>query len=364
MFNFFPAEYYTALQYHVLFFIALLILIHSIVYDIRDQSSLLFYQILGGILLIIFTLYIGLRPINGILFGDMATYASYYRKLQEGKTVNIEKDYLFNFFMMACSKLMSPQAFFLLVDAIYILPCYRFSKEYFGKFWFFGFFMFIVSFSFWSYGTNGIRNGLATSIFILGLSFYNSRKLLMYAFFLMSYFIHSSLIIPIAAFIVASIYLDAKAYLYIWIICIPLSLISGGFWETVFSSLGFADRTSGYLVNNEETLKQFSQTGFRWDFVLYSASGIVAGYYFLLKRKITDRFYTHLFGIYAIANAFWILVIRAAFSNRFAYLSWFLLAAVIAYPMLRYKIWKDQYKILGLIVFGYFMFTYLMFLKK
>jgi len=185
----------------------------------------------------------------------------------------------------------------------------------------------------------------------------------MYACFLLSFFIHSSLLIPIAAFAVSALQKNPRLYLYVWLASIPLSLVAGSFWESFFSSLGFEDRTSGYLTNNEEALQQFSQTGFRWDFVLYSASGIIAGYYFIFKKNIKDNFYIHLFGIYAIANAFWILVIRAAFSNRFAYLSWFLLAAVIAYPMLKYKIWTDQYRILGTIIFVYFLFTYIMFLK-
>ena len=64
-----------------------------------------------------------------------------------------------------------------------------------------------------------------------------------------------------------------------------------------------------------------------------------------------------------IANAFWILIIRANFSNRFAYLSWFLMAPVIAYPMLRYKLFPNQYRIVGLVLAFYYLFTYFMFLR-
>ena len=88
-----------------------------------------------------------------------------------------------------------------------------------------------------------------------------------------------------------------------------------------------------------------------------------AGWYFIFKKKIEDKFYTHLFGTYMIANAFWILVIRANFSNRFAYLSWFMMGAVIAYPMLKYKMWPDQHKILTITIFIYFMFTYLLYFR-
>lgn len=363
MFDFIPLNFYIPLYHLIMLILAFVILIHANVYDVKDSSSLRFFNTFGLIFLIIFILYMGLRPVSGRYFGDMATYKRGFNLMQQGAKIKIENDYLFNYFMLFCAQIMTPTYFFLLVDVIYILPCYWFSKIYFKRYWFFSFFMLVGSFSFWSYGTNGIRNGLATSLFILALCFYDKSKIKMYAFFLLSFFTHSSVIIPIAAFIVSGFYKNPKIYLYIWLSAIPLSLAGGSFWEGFFSQLGFADRTEGYLTGGEEFKEQFSQTGFRWDFVFYSAFGIFSGWYFIFKKNIKDKFYIHLFGIYTIANAFWILVIRANFSNRFAYLSWFLMAPVIAYPMFKYKMWKDQYKVFGIIVLAYYMFTFLMFLK-
>ena len=57
------------------------------------------------------------------------------------------------------------------------------------------------------------------------------------------------------------------------------------------------------------------------------------------------------------------MVIRAAFSNRFAYLSWFLYPIVIAYPLLRLPIWKtNQGKRLNQIMMANIGFTYIMWL--
>ena len=364
MFDFVPLASYTAIYYHVLFVVMVMIAAHAMAFDVRDSQSLRFFNVFGMILMTLFILYMGLRPVSGRYFGDMSTYTQGYQLMQKGAELKIEKDYVFNYFMWLCSRVMPHTYFFLLVDIIYILPCYWFSRIYFKRYWFFAFFMFIGSFSFWSYGVNGIRNGMATSLFILGLCFYQKNKLLMYGWFVLSYFIHSSLVIPIAAFVVSGFYKNPKIYLCIWLASIPLSLAGGSFWEGFFSRLGFEDRTSGYLTGGEEFKEQFSQTGFRWDFLFYSSFGIVAGWYYIFKKHISDSFYTHLFGIYCIANAFWVLVIRANFSNRFAYLSWFLMAAVIAYPMFRYKLWKDQYKIFAVVLIFYYMFTYLMFLKS
>ena len=340
--------------------VALLILFHASQYDIKNDKSIQFFNVFGYILVLVLIIYMGFRPISGRYFGDTANYAVVYYRLQEGQEINVVKDFMFNYFMKWCSGFMGIHSFYLLLDFIYTIPCILFSRKYFGRYWFFALFMFICSFSFWSAGTNGLRNGLGTSFFILGLCFYE-KKWGMYFWFIMGYFMHASIVIPIVAFIASGLYKNPKVYLYIWLAAIPLSIAGGSAWTSFFASLGFEEeRTQGYLTNSEGNLAQFSQTGFRWDFLLYSASAVFAGWYFIFKKKITDLFYIHLFGTYCIANAFWILVITAAFSNRFAYLSWFLMPVIIAYPMFRYKIWKDQYKIFALILFAYFMFTYFM----
>lgn len=360
MFDWIPVEIYTVLQYNILLVVAIIILFHSFQNDMHNHNSIIFFSALGTILLLFMILYIGQRQVSS-RFGDTVMYNRAYKVMLSGETIKIEKDFLFNYMMLYSSKLMPINAFFQICAIIYVLPYYLFSKKYFGSYWCYAFFMFVCGYLFWVFGTNGVRNGLGTSLFMLGLYFYN-KKLWMYLCLVLGYFMHASLIIPIAAFIVSGLYKNPKAYLVIWLLAIPLSLAGGSAWSTFFANLGFAeDRTQGYLTGgSEEYNNQFSQTGFRWDFLLYSASAVVAGWYFIFKKKITDKFYIHLFGTYCIANAFWILVITAAFSNRFAYLSWFLMPAVIAYPMFRYKIWDNQYKIFGVIIFLYFMFTYFM----
>lgn len=359
MFDFIPPEIYTPLQYYVLLFVALLILFHSFQFDIRDPQSIRFFSGFGIIFALLFTLYIGQRQVS-YHFGDTVNYDRGYQFLLQGGTMKIESDYLFNYLMIFSSKFLSVRGFFQLVDILYIVPVVIFSRKYFRSYWFFAFFMFLASFSFWSYGVNGLRNGLGTSLFILALCFYE-RKMIMYALFVVAYFMHASIMIPIAAFIVSGIYRNPKIYFYIWLAAIPLSLAGGSAWTGFFANLGFAeDRTQGYLTGTGEFADQFSRTGFRWDFVLYSASAVYAGWYFIFKKNITDPFYVHLFGIYCISNAFWILVITAEFSNRFAYLSWFLMPAVIAYPMFRYKIWENQYRNFAVILVLYFMFTFFM----
>lgn len=344
----------------ILMFITLL---HAYQNDLFVESTKTFAKGLGFLLLILICLYLGTRPVS-FHFGDMGTYGAIYRKIQNGETVIIKNDYLFNYFMLLCTKIMNDRWFFFLCALIYTLPCYFFSKKYGGSYWYYVFFIFIGSYMFWPFGTNGIRNGLGTSVFILALCFYD-RKILMYSLMALSFGVHSSIIIPIAALLISAIYKNPKFYLYIWLAAIPLSLIGGGFWESFFGGLGFGDdtRAEDYLTKGNINNDTFAYTGFRWDFLFYSSFAAFAGWYFIFKKKITDKFYIHLWGIYMIANAFWILIIRANFSNRFAYLSWFLMAPVIAYPLLRYKMFPNQYRIIGVVLAVYYLFTYLMFLR-
>lgn len=368
MFDFIPVAIYSNLFYYFMFFMTIVLSFLFFSKNVDDEDVKSMSNNVGYIILILTFCYIGARQ-PSYLFGDTANYLKAYKLLQNGFLMKIENDYFFNYFMLFCAHIMSARFFFFLVALFYVLPLYFFSKKYCGTYWFFTFFLFAASFSFWPYGVNGIRNGMATSLFILGLVFYD-KKWIMYSIFAISFGIHNSLIIPIAAFITAGIWKNPKVYLYIWLASIPLSLIGGSFWSTFFTSLGLGDSradvylgadTIANLAKSEGTT--FSQTGFRWDFVLYSASAIFAGWYFIFKKKITDTFYVHLFGIYCVANAFWILVINAAFSNRFAYLSWFLMAPIIALPMFRYNFSSIQSKIIATVTLVYYCFTFFMYFK-
>ncbi|MCX2679170.1 EpsG family protein [Galbibacter sp. EGI 63066] len=339
--------------------IVIFMVLHALFLDINDPKNLQFIKICGYFLLVFSVLFIGLRPVSGAYFGDMITYARYFDYYEQGGSVITEKDWLFHYFMKFSSYFVSQSAFFTICAALYIYPMYRLSRSISNIYWFFAFLLLLVSFSFWTYATNGIRNGIATSLFLLALSFRN-KKVLMYAIFLVSYYVHQTLLLPILAFTLTFLTNNPKAYLIGWFAAIPLSIALGGFWENLFASMGFADdRLSGYLLGDANP-ESFKSIGFRWDFLIYSAFAVYAGWYFIFKKKFRDPFYLQLFNTYLIANSFWILVIRANFSNRFAYLSWFMMAIVIIYPFLKQTFFKHQYLIICKVILAYFFFTFLM----
>ncbi|PKV50982.1 EpsG-like putative glucosyltransferase [Aquimarina sp. MAR_2010_214] len=361
MFDFVPAQSYYSFYINISFGIVLFTLMHAFVLPITDKKNISYINWIGYVYLLFIILYVGLRPVEGGVFGDMGTYKRYFVNYANGATVMIEKDALFHHFMKVCSYVMSSEFFFLTCMFLYTFPLYRISKVFFKEYWFYCFLMLAVSFSFWTYGTNGIRNGMATSFFLYGLSFINRNKLLMVLFILLGSAIHQTMLLPAFAFSITYFYSKPKLYLIGWLLAIPLSIVLGGFWESLFASLGFADdRLEGYLTGDPSEYS-FSSTGFRYDFLLYSAAAVFVGWYFIFKRNFEDKIYINIYNTYLICNAFWILVIRASFSNRFAYLSWFMMGLVIIYPYLKKEFFSKHHIVVGKVLTAYFLFTYLMY---
>ena len=357
-----PVEYYTQVFYFFILVITLFTYSRSGVTPIDDQNNLKLKNTYGVILLFVVVIYTGIRPLSGKYFGDMRTYSDSFESYAKGTKVDTSpgKDYLFEFFMKGSSSIMSIDLFFLMCALLYIIPLYFTSKKIFEEYWYYCFLILIASFSFWSYGTNGIRNGIATSLFLLAIA--SKEKRLMLFWLVISFFFHKSILIPIVGLFLTLFHNNTKSYLLIWLLAIPLSLALGGFWENFFLNIGIFDdtRLEGYLGGDDEFQEQFSSLGFRWDFLLYSMTGVFAGWYFIIRKEFKDPLYKTLFNIYLFANAFWILVIRANFSNRFAYLSWFMLGIIIIYPLLKMKFFNNQHLVIGRILIIYFLFTFVL----
>ena len=170
--------------------------------------------------------------------------------------------------------------------------------------------------------------------------------------------------LPIAAALIA-ILLGKKYYLVVtlWVFTIGISLFYGESLAPIMTDFfGFDERVEQYVINTHEYDDLFSRIGFRWDFLLYSVPPILLGFYLTTIRSFHDKTYLLLINVYTISNAFWVLVITAQNSSRFAYLSWFLYPIVIAYPLLRFDIWDNQVRKVALTLIAYSGFTVFMFI--
>jgi len=356
MFDWIPIQSYTSIYYYICLFFVIIIYVHTQTVHLTNRHKLSILNRWGYIFLFFVIIYMGLRPIHEI-FVDMTGYAKTFELFQIGLG-NLEfRDPLYTIFVSFLSKFINIETFFLLCAFLYIFPLYVTCKTLFKEYWFYAFFLFTISFSFWGYGVNGIRNGIAGSIFLLGLS--RDKRLWQVVLIIISIGFHKTMILPAAGFIIANLINKPKLFILFWFSTIFLSLIGGSLWESLFANIGINDERLSYFTTQVDTEK-FSRTGFRWDFLLYSSLSILIGWYFIVKKKYKDKFYNFVYITYVFSNAFWILVIRANFSNRFAYLSWFMMALVVIYPLLKNIFFKKQHKFIGYFILIYFAFTFIM----
>ena len=346
------------------------------------------------IMICVYIILMGLRPVH-YFFGDTVNYAATYARTQPvfGE-IDFQKEWLFALFRTWCRSMGFPvNVYFLLIEIGYLgFMFWAYKKALWENAWFamlFG----LSAFSVFTYGVNGIRNGLACSIVTLAIIFAAKDKnyIVTAVLCFLAMGIHKSTLLPTAAMVGALFFIKKpKVALMFWLISIPVSLVAGGPISNFFMGLGFDDRAEAYMSGQNAQYGSFSNTGFRWDFLAYSAMPVLLIWYVqkqIEKRreelgieKTVEEEETGVYGagiladaqsmrvfnvisiIYLLTNAFWVMVIKAAFSNRFAYLSWFIYPLVLAYGVIRLHIWEDQDRKAALIMFGHVGFTMFMYL--
>ena len=129
MFDFIPVTFYSSLFYHFMLFMSVVLALMLYSKDMSDFDIKTLSSKIGLVFFVFITVYMGSR-LPTYHFGDTGNYAKAYEFLQSGGHMKIENDYIFNYFMLLCSKIM-PVRVFLFIDAvIYTLPMYLFSKKY------------------------------------------------------------------------------------------------------------------------------------------------------------------------------------------------------------------------------------------
>lgn len=319
------------------------------------------------LLSIIIILFLGPRPVH-IAFVDTGYYVFGYNNVIDSYiNFSFTEEWVWHNFEFFCKDIgLSAQQFLLVVEILYVGIALLVSLKLFPNHAWIAILFFLSSFSFYAYGVNGIRNGLACHIVMLTVILLSGKtweKIVSVALMFIAYGIHRSTAVPILCLITSFFFIrNTKIALVFWFFSIFISLIAGNFVGNIFNELGFFEEKSEYFIeaSESEISTTFSSTGFRFDFLFYSIFPIIMVWYLTVKRNFHDLTYNLIANTYILANAFWIMVIRATFSNRFAYLSWFLYPLVIVYPLLRMKIWDNQDKWLAIILLAYATFKFLM----
>lgn len=308
---------------------------------------------------VLLVFWIGMRPVSGV-FGDTVNYAfEYAGKEVSLVTMDWHSEWIWQWLMISCKGAgLSISVFFSIVEAGYVLSVLWAVKRFMPSNPMLGMLFVLASLSYFTYGVNGLRNGLACHLVLLAMSFLFDDKYAVSAIIALTAFgIHRSVALPVAATLAGMYVVKQPKYaVCFWLCSILLSLAVGGAMTEFFAALGFDDRMEHY-TDAEHDMSGFSRTGFRWDFLLYSAFPVLMAWFVCVRKGIRDNWYNVICTAYCLSNAFWVIVIRSSFSNRFAYLSWFLYPIVIAYPLVNLPVWEDQDKKTGLILLAYIGFT-------
>lgn len=322
-------------------------------------------NVIPWLLAVFVTLYIGTRPTWA--YTDTQLYTEMYRLLQQGIWTEVRGGEVEPFWALVqytSIPYLSDSGWLTVIAIFYVGGLTIAARRFMPRHFLLALMFIFTSFSFFSYGTNGIRNGMATSIAILGLSLFNgTRKQLIVAYILLiiACLTHKSCILIFAAATAARFFKNVNVNVGIWCACIILSLL---FTESLKNLLmGMVDdgRAAYYITKTVSTsgVDAFSRTGFRWDFVLYSSLPILLGWYAVTKQNIKDNVYVFLLTTYIFANSAWCLINSAAFSNRFAYLSWCMYPIVIAYALAKFNIFKSQGTIAGALLLFFIAFNWI-----
>lgn len=314
---------------------------------------------------IILIAFLGTRPISGA-FVDMTTYAQTYEIIAARGGSPYEGDWSFSLLNVFMAKSFSVETFFLVCAALYIIPL-ALGANITHKSWAGAAFLCTTgAFSFFSYGVNGIRQGIATSLVILGIAL-GKKRLAAAVILAIASGMHKSVLIIIVAYIVTSFLKPPIFYSLVWLFCFLVSFVYGQslsvFILGVLPTIDEA-RAENYLLGQGQ-----DRGGFRIDFILYSILPVIITYILGDPKIKSEPFYRRLLSTYLLVNSFWLLSMYAAYSNRFAYLSWCLLPWLVIYPFIpnsksdfvKARLSPAKPIMVGAVIFAHYLFTYFMF---
>lgn len=352
--NLIPAIYYSDIY---LFLVAVFTIsaLNSFFVEFRSEDD--WQKALS--ICIVFVLFLGTRPISAV-FADMPLYFGIYRRWNgqfhfDWNTTNLLFDNLERFL---ASIRFSPILHYILFAGIYFGGILTACKKLFPYHITISFLCCCAAFSTFSACVNGYKAGSAASLFLVAIAYRDNLKVSI-PFVLLSWGFHHSMQLPVAAFIVTQFYNKPKYYFYLWVLCALLSILHVSYFQNLFA--GLTDKQGASYLDVSQIGKDFGgKGGFRFDFLIYSSMPILMGWWITMELKIEDLFYNKLLCLYTFVNAVWLLCMYASYTNRIAYLSWFMYPIVLIYPLFKEQLGEYRTDLIKKVVSLHLAFTIFM----
>lgn len=365
MFDFIPVNDYTPCFNYAVLVLLVFILIQCWGGIALQKETARMNAGWGLAVVIILILYMGLRPVSSV-FGDTILYAFGFRRdaaSAESFHWYWGEEWAFENLTQLLSRVVDIHGYFLCCATIYVGSLWLAMVRMFHSYYYIPFLVIICMFTFWAYGVNGIRNGMGASLFILAMTYVENLPVAV-VLSLLATGCHQSVWMMVGAAVLAYFVKNSNYYLAGWLLCVILSYFVGDTIQAYIAGMGmfednskFTDYLNASNLEDSEAVRMMA-IGFRWDFLIYSAIPIVLGWYFIFKRIFLDEYYHWIYNVYLATNAIWVLVIRAAYSNRLAQISWFIMPIVLIYPFMKKRFWENHEEMLGYAMVLFYAFTF------
>ncbi len=340
-----------------LFIVSVCTLFCFLKYNSSNGTRIVEGKMSGLVLAILLAFFIGVRPVH-IVFADTVGYAEYYNSMLnipfefDKDNENLVFDHILTYM---ASQGFSHTVFFILIAIIYFVGRYISCVKMFPNNSWIAFVIFLGAFLTYTSSVNGIKAGVAASVFVCAIA-YREKIWLCALLLAVSWGLHHAMHLCIVAFLIVSFYKNVKVYSFFWIFSLVLAIQHVSTFQTLFA--GWTDeKGAGYLAEDADGWL----TGMRYDFVLYSSIPIILGWYHKFKRNINHEGYDFILNLYMLTNGVWMLCMYASFTNRIAALSWLLYPLVLVYPYLTDSIpISNRNKKLAILMAYHLLFTLFM----
>lgn len=218
----------------------------------------------------------------------------------------------------------------------YCTAYYVVAKKYF-PYYYAGYFVLCVvgCMGFVSYGSNTIRAGFGIALLLI--AFCVKNRMIKACLSIAAIGCQMSMLLPVAGYL-ASVYIIKKERWceYIWVIFLLITSMTSVISD-VMTMFGALDARIEEMADYDGTSEVYN-VGFRWDFLIYSAIPILIARFNIRSLLDDNSVYLIVYRSYLLSNAVWLLIMRIPFSDRVAYLSWFMIPFLLLYPVLNGKL--------------------------
>lgn len=195
-------------------------------------------------------------------------------------------------------------------------------------------FAMVTSVFFFAYGTGVIRQGLAEGLVVAAIMLPPRRRWwLQILLMLVAVSLHKTVLLIVISYWLVQLIRSTRALAVAWIAVAVASAVLCEWFSTMIATHVNEPRIFMYLSGNPVP-GLVPASGFRVDFVIYSAAvvGMGVASRYLLDYK--DKIYISVVNTFMVCNMMWLVMIDSISTDRIAHLSWCLAPFVIFPPLI------------------------------